>query len=81
MMTGQCIIHFNEKPVALLEPMIRWGCVEGGTVLDPFMGSGGTLVAAKNQGRKAIGIEIDEAHCETAALRLGQNVLALEFGE
>ena len=68
--------HPTEKPL----PLMQWCIIKAGdvdTVLDPFMGSGTTLRAAKDLGRKAIGIEIEERYCEIAANRMRQEVLAL----
>ena len=63
-------LHPTQKPTAALEPLIRVFCPAGGVVLDPFCGSGSTLVAAQNSGRRYIGIELDQAHHRTACLRL-----------
>jgi DNA modification methylase len=68
--------HPTEKPLSLM-----YWCVtkakSAGLILDPFMGSGTTLVAAKQLHRKAIGIEIEEKYCEIAVKRLGQGVLPI----
>lgn len=67
--------HAAEKPVALLERIVQLSTKEDWRVLDPFMGSGTTLVASRNCGRRAIGIEISEQWCETAVKRLSQGTL------
>lgn len=67
--------HPASFPIQL--PKIAIRASDPGTILDPFMGSGTTLRAAKDLGRKAIGIEIEEKYCEIAAKRLGQEVLPL----
>lgn len=63
-------LHPTQKPVDVLEPLVRTYCPEGGLVLDPFCGSGSSLVAAKAAGRAYIGIEIDHGHADTARGRL-----------
>jgi site-specific DNA-methyltransferase (adenine-specific) len=70
-------LHTTQKPQNLMSELISLFTDQGETILDPFMGSGTTLRAAKDLGRKAIGIEIEERYCEIAAKRLAQEVLAL----
>ena len=67
--------HPTPKPEELAEHFIRLHSQAGDLVLDCFMGAGTTLVAAKNLGRKATGIEIEEKYCEIAAKRLAQEVM------
>lgn len=72
--------HPCPKPIeAWRKVLLRVSPAETDVVLDPFMGSGSTLVAAKYSGRAAIGIDISERYCEIAAKRLGQDLLDLEW--
>ena len=73
--------HPTQKPLGLITEIIQDFSENENTVLDCFLGSGTTLVAAKNLGRQAIGIEIEEKYCEIAAKRLQQEVLPLTFDE
>lgn len=68
-------LHPCQKPIALMKWCI--GFTKSETILDPFMGSGTTLRAAKDLGRKTVGVEIEEKYCEIAARRMAQAVLPL----
>lgn len=64
--------HPTQKPFEILAPLIEYSCPVGGAVYVPFAGSGSELEAARQLGRKAVGIEADERLCDVAARRLGQ---------
>jgi site-specific DNA-methyltransferase (adenine-specific) len=70
--------HPTQKPESLIAELVARHSNPGDLILDPFMGSGTTLVAAKRLGRRAIGIELNQAYCDIAVRRLAQSVLPLE---
>ncbi len=71
----QWTTHPSQKPERLIQRLIEDSTEIGDTILDPFMGSGTTLVAAKYLNRNATGIEISEKYCEIARKRLSQEML------
>lgn len=70
-------LHPTQKPLRVMRFVVNRA--PAGTILDPFMGSGTTLRAAKDLGRRAIGIEIEERYCEIAAKRMEQAALPLHL--
>lgn len=62
--------HPTQKPLLIIERMIKASCPPGGVILDPFMGSGTTAVAAQRCGRNFVGFELNAAYCEIIARRL-----------
>jgi site-specific DNA-methyltransferase (adenine-specific) len=73
--------HPAQRHLRHVEWLVNWFSDPGEIVLDPFLGSGTTLRAAKRLGRRAIGIEIEERYCEIAVQRLAQGVLPLDVAE
>ena len=67
--------HPTQKPIKVILPAIRISCPQNGIILDPFLGSGTTALAAKELGRRFIGIEISPEYCQMAIRRLGQGIL------
>ena len=74
--TVMAIGHPTPKPIGLMETLID-RCIQG-VIADPFAGSGATLIAARNLGKKAIGVELEEKYCEIIATRLSQQAFDLE---
>lgn len=71
--------HPTEKPEPLLRTLLSVVAPKGGVVLDPFAGSGSTLLAARSLGMTAVGVEADERYCDVIASRLAQD--GLDFGD
>jgi site-specific DNA-methyltransferase (adenine-specific) len=68
--------HPTPKPIGLMEILVD-RCPDG-VIADPFAGSGATLIAARNYGRKVVGVELEEKYCELIAKRLSQQAFDLE---
>lgn len=76
---GYAEAHFATWPEALVERIIKAGCPEGGTILDPFMGSGTTALVARRLGRRSVGIELNPEYADMCSKRLQQlSLLAID---
>lgn len=73
---GHLRLHPNEKPLSVMHKLVVLCSDPGDVIFDPYAGSGTTLMAAKANGRRAIGVELEERFCEIAANRCAQEVLA-----
>lgn len=78
--TEQRMGHPTAKPLVMVQDFVSRFTNRGDTILDPFAGSGTTLVAASILGRHAIGVELEERYCETIARRLSNQTATLDFG-
>jgi hypothetical protein len=76
---SDALVHPTQKPIALMAWVMSLKWTPAGIIVDPYMGSGSTLVAAKRLGRGAIGIEMSEAYCRIAVQRLSQ--MQMQFDE
>lgn len=73
--------HLTVKPIALMRYLCRLVCPPGGVILDPFCGSGTTILAAVEEGSRAVGIELDAQHCEIARGRLRGAEMRIRLAE
>lgn len=78
--TDRVMWHPGPRSLVAAQWLLSWWTDPGDVVFDPFAGSGTTLLAAKNLGRKAVGVEIEERYCEGIAERLSQAVMPLDVG-
>jgi adenine-specific DNA-methyltransferase len=74
-------LHPTQKPTGIFTPLLEAFTKPGDVVLDPFAGSGSTLVAARDMGRQFLGIEFDETHQRTASTRLASKFHQPGFGQ
>ncbi len=72
--------HPTQKPLSIIERMVRGSCPPKGTILDPFAGSGTTLIASLNNDKKCIAFEINKSYCDTIKTRIGKrNMEQIQF--